>query len=159
MGAWRRCLPLVLACAVATPNAAAQAVLAVSASDGAKMVELPLEEGQSWCLLWNHSVAGFTVRDCFVWQSPHLRLQSSHQPDFAAGLGHFQGRGQMRVADEGGYLIDCIDEKLPDNRLILRVGARTVDHRIKIGDQIISLSERAAGERVGIQVVVQATAN
>lgn len=123
------------------------------------MLELPLAEGQSWCLVWNHSVAGFPVRDCFVWQSPDLRLQSSHQPDFAAGLGHFEGRGQFRVSSQGGYLIDDIDEKLPDNRLVLRVGTLSVNHRIEIGARTISLSERAAGERVDIQVVKQAPSN
>ncbi len=156
---WRHCLPLLLVHVVGLPAAADQTVLAVTTNQGLKVLELPLAEGQSWCLVWRHSVAGFTVRDCFVWQSPHLTLQSSHQPDFAAGLGHFEGRGQVRASSQGGYIIEDIDERLPDNRLVLRVGSPAVDHRIEIGAQSISLSERVAGERVGIQVVTQAAAN
>lgn len=149
----------MLVCAVGLPAATAQTILAVTTVEGVKVFELPLAEGQSWCLVWNHSVAGFPVRDCFTWESPYLKLQSSHQPDFAAGLGHFEGRGQFRVSSQGGYLIDGIDERLPDNRLVLRVGSLAVDHRIEVGSQTVSLSERAAGERVGIQVVEQAAPN
>lgn len=149
----RRCLPLVLASVAAMSGAAAQTVLEVTASDGLRLFELPLAEGQRWCLVWNHSVAGFAVRDCFAWRSPHLMLQSSHQPDFAAGLGHFEGRGRLTAASGGGYLIDGIDEALPENRLVVRVGSAAVDHRIEIDLVTISLSEKLAGERVTIRAV------
>lgn len=155
-GIRRRCLPLVLASMAGMSGAAAQTVLEVTSSDGERLLELSLAEGQSWCLVWNHSVAGFPVRDCFVWRSPQLMLQSSHQPDFAAGLGHFEGRGRLSAANEGGYLIDDIDETLPDNRLVVRVGSAAVDHRIEIGGRTLSLSERVAGQRVGIQAVDRA---
>ncbi len=155
-GIRRRCLPLVLAGLAGVSSAPAQTVLEVTSSDGASLFELPLAEGQSWCLLWNHSVAGFAVRDCFTWRAPHLTLQSSHQPDFAAGLGHFEGRGKLRAASEGGYLIDGIDESLPENRLVVRVGSAAVDHRIEIGGQTFSLSEQLAGVRVAIRAVDRA---
>ena len=128
-------------------------MLEVTASDGSSLLELPLAEGQSWCLVWNHSVAGFPVRDCFTWNSPYLKLWSSHQPDFAAGLGHFEGRGRLGAASEGGYLIDGINEALPRNQLVVRVGSAAVDHRIEIGARSISLSDQLAGERVTIRAI------
>ncbi|MDX5446596.1 MAG: DUF1850 domain-containing protein [Zoogloeaceae bacterium] len=117
-------------------------------------MRLPLAAGQRWCLLWNHSVAGFTVRDCFAWRPPQLVLVDSHQPDFAAGLGHIEGRGVQRSDGAGGYLIENIDQPIDGNRLRLRVGSRSVDHRIELGDGLHSLSAVHAGERVELRVVV-----
>lgn len=142
---WLTCLSASLA--------AAQAQLAVSRADGSRVLSLPLASGEPWCLVWRHSVAGFAVRDCFVWQPPQLRLMSSHQPDFAAGLGHVPGRGQVQAASGGGYVIAGIDEALPGNRLVLRVGAAAVDHRIETATAAVSLSALVAGERVVLSVL------
>ena len=132
------------------------ALLQVTSGEGgtqAVHASVPLAE-EPWCLAWNHSVAGFTVRDCFVVRAGQLLLVSSHQPDFAAGLGHFEGRGEFRPHPRGGYLIAGIDEPVPNNRLTLRVGAPSVAHRIEVGDHAtINLSERVGQRRVTLRVV------
>jgi hypothetical protein len=51
---------------------------------------------------------------------------------------------------QGGYWIEEIDEPVPGNAYILRPGSMAVDHRIRAGDRVVSLSARAARERVRI---------
>ena len=115
------------------------------------MVVLPPDG--AWCMGWNHSVAGFPVRDCYGVADGVLRLESSHQPDFAAGLGHIEGRGRMESDGEGGYRILDINEPVPGNAYWLRVGASTVNHRILVGTGDVSLSALAAGERVEVRLL------
>lgn len=119
---------------------------------GKTLIALPVQHRDRWCLLWNHSVAGFTVSDCFVIKHTELWLKSSHQPDFAAGLGHLEGRGIMKSDGRGGYRIEQINEPVPNNTLILRVGSAAVDHRLRIRDKEISLSDIAARQRVMLRL-------
>ncbi|MGR4066987.1 DUF1850 domain-containing protein [Billgrantia sp. C5P2] len=132
------------------------AKLAVLDAVGETLVEVPLEPGMRWCLGWNHSVKKFPVLDCYRYHQGRMVLERSHQPDFAAGLGHTPGRG-IQVSDgQGGYWIENIDEPVPGDRYTLRVGSPAVDHRLlwqAEGDEHrVSLSELAAGERVTLQL-------
>lgn len=133
--------------------AAADARIVVTDETGTLLTAFEVGEGGEWCLVWNHSVAGFPVRDCFVRRSSTLVLDSSHQPDFAAGLGHYDGRGTMVPDERGGYRIEAIDEPVPDNRLRVRVGSAAVDHRIEHGAGHFSLSAVAEHRRVDIRLV------
>lgn len=132
---------------------AGPAALEVRDAAGVVTARFAVADGQRWCLLWNHSVAGFTVRDCFVWRPPHLVLADSHQPDFAAGLGHIPGRGVQRSDGAGGYRIENIDQPMAGNRLGLRVGSLAVDHRIELDGGVHSLSAAHAGQMVELRVV------
>lgn len=147
----KRCCALWLLCWTGFAQAE-PVVLEVADSAGAVSQRFVLADGQAWCLLWNHSVAGFTVRDCFAWRAPQLLLTHSHQPDFAAGLGHIEGRGVQRSDGAGGYLIDGIDQPLAGNRLPLRVGSQAVNHRIEIDGGVHSLSAAHAGQRIELRV-------
>ncbi len=82
-----------------------------------------------------------------------MLLTATHTPDFAAGLGHIPGRGRLETGDAGGYWIRGIDEAVPGNRYLLRVGSRRVDHRIVHAGVTYSLSDPAAGERVVVAVL------
>lgn len=126
--------------------------LTVTGPNQTRLVQIDLPDDGRWCLVWNHSVQGFTVEDCFRVEQGRLLLDSSHQPDFAAGLGHTPGRGQMTSDDQHGYRIIDMQVPMPDNQLWLRIGAKRVDHRILTDTQEVSLSELAAGERVQIQL-------
>ncbi|MHB2267423.1 DUF1850 domain-containing protein [Aliihoeflea sp. PC F10.4] len=108
-------------------------------------------EAQSWCIVWNHSVAGFEVEDCYSLRDGAMVLERSHQPDFAAGLGHIPERGVQRSDGAGGYWIDGIDEVVPGNCYRLRIGSARVDHRIVAGDIEISLTRLAEGTSVAIR--------
>lgn len=125
-------------------------VLEVLLENGQTIFQEPVAEGTRWCIFWNHSVQHFLVRDCFVASDGQMLLERSHQPDFAAGLGHIPGRGTMVSAPEGGYWIENINEPVPNNCLRLRVGAPGVDHRIIVNQRDENLSAIAPREAVRI---------
>ncbi|MEX0605138.1 MAG: DUF1850 domain-containing protein [Marinobacter sp.] len=126
--------------------------LEVISAKGVALVDIPLRPGERWCLAWNHSVTGIQVLDCYRFHEGRMMLERSHQPDFAAGLGHIPGRGVQVSDGEGGYWIEDIDEPVPGNRYLLRVGSKDVNHRIVWHDKVTSLSASVAGERVTIQL-------
>nr|WP_245791836.1 DUF1850 domain-containing protein [Halomonas ilicicola] len=126
--------------------------LQVVSSTNDKLVDIPIQPDEHWCLIWNHSVTGIRVADCYRYRQGRMVLVRSHQPDFAAGLGHIPGRGVQVSDGEGGYWIERIDEPVPGNRYLLRVGSRAVDHRLSHDGKLISLSALAAGERVIIRL-------
>lgn len=135
------------------PAAAGETTLEVLNAEGETILAWPMEDGGRWCLHWNHSVAGFLVRDCFAAIEGRMMLEESHQPDFAAGLGHIPGRGEMVSADGGGYRIENINEWIRGNCLPLRVGSMAVNHRLVGETQEESLSEIA--ERQSVRIVLR----
>lgn len=136
----------------ASPALDGPATLQVLDTQNDVLAQLPLTPGEAWCLAWNHSVTGIEVLDCYRYRDGRMVLERSHQPDFAAGLGHIIGRGVQVSDGEGGYWIEHIDEPVPGNRYLLRVGSPAVDHRLVQGDSVTSLSALAAGERVLIRL-------
>lgn len=144
----------ILLALICTPAAAWSNTLEVYGDDGALLLEWDMPDGDRWCLHWNHSVAGFLVRDCFVAVDGAMILERSHQPDFAAGLGHIPGRGVMTTAPEGGYWIENINEPIRRNCLALRVGSGTVNHRLVKDTLEESLS--AVAERQLVRIVLRA---
>ena len=109
-----------------------------------------MPDGAGWCLLWNHSVAGFQVSDCYVNDGGRMVLKRSHLPDFAAGLDHIPGRGRQVSDGQGGYWIEDLDEPVPGNAYVLRTGGPSVDHRLKVDDTVFSLSDSVGRDRVTI---------
>ena len=133
------------------PCAAQASALEVTDATGAVVVSVTLPDDGRWCLVWNHSVTGEEVRDCFRTEAGTLVLERSHQIDFSsAGLGHVPGRGTVVPDPEGGQWIVGIDAAIPGGALPLRVGAMSVDHRVEAGGAVTSLSGLAAGRRVTI---------
>lgn len=134
-------------------NTVAASELVATREDGTEIARLPVPVGTGWCVLWNHSVKGFPVSDCYENQSGRMVLVSSRQPDFAAGLGHLPGRGKMLSDGQGGYWIRDINEPVPGNAYILRPGLGAVNHRLQVGTSTVSLSEAAARQRVRIELM------
>ncbi len=141
---------LVLIAVTASPAQAGD--LVALSEDGTELLRQPVPEGSGWCVLWHHSVKGFEVSDCYENRSGRMVLVRSHLPDFAAGLDHIPGRGRQVSDGQGGYWILDIDEPVPGNGYILRPGRGIVDHRIAVGDRVVSLSETAPRERVRIEL-------
>jgi len=127
--------------------------LVATRADGAEIARLAVPEGTGWCVLWRHSVQGFEVSDCYQNRGGHMVLVQSHTPDFAAGLGHIPGRGRQVSDGQGGYWILDIDEPVPGDAYVLRPGGPNVDHRLQVGETIISLSAVAAREAVRIALI------
>lgn len=141
------CLALWPVVVLADPKGHA---LVATRENGTEIARLEVPDGTGWCVLWNHSVKGFPVADCYENRAGHMVLVWSHLPDFAAGLDHIPGRGRQVSDGQGGYYILDIDEAVPGNAYILRPGSRAVDHRLQVGDRIVSLSAIAPRERVRI---------
>jgi hypothetical protein len=160
MPAGRSVLPrIALIAAVLAPLAAAAGELRVVGPDGGALLALPVEDGDRWCLVWNHSVTGDEVRDCFRAADGRMLLERSRQRDFAAaGLGQIPGRGEVVPDGDGGYWIERIDMAIPSAGLPLRVGSMRVDHRLAAGGRVVSLSALAAGRRVTLRLVEDARA-
>ncbi len=131
---------------------AGAADLAARLDDGTAIARLDMPEGGEWCVLWRHSVQGFEVADCYENRDGRMVLVRSHQPDFAAGLGHIPGRGRQVSDGAGGYWILGIDEPVPGDAYVLRPGTMEVDHRLSTEGAEVSLSRRAAHKRVRISL-------
>ncbi|WP_172294683.1 DUF1850 domain-containing protein [Pseudoruegeria sp. HB172150] len=131
---------------------AAQAgtLTATVVGDGTEIARIEMPEGEGWCILWHHSVKGFEVSDCYENRDGRMVLVRSHLPDFAAGLDHIPGRGRQVSDGQGGYWIEDLDEPVPGDAYILRPGLGFVNHRIKAGEQEVSLSAQAPHARVRI---------
>ncbi|QEW05961.1 DUF1850 domain-containing protein [Nitrincola iocasae] len=146
---------LSLALLLVIPAAAEQPTdyaLEISNSEQQLLARFPIQQG-NWCMHWKHSVTGIAVQDCYRTENQQMLLDHSWQPDFAAGLGHFEGRGTMTSHPEGGYLIKDINEPVAENRFWLRAGAKTVGHTLVSADQRLNLSQMAAGQRLQIRLI------
>lgn len=141
-------LPLLFLLLLPVPVGAE--ALTATLEDGTEFARFDVAEGQEWCVLWNHSVQGFPVSDCYQNQAGHMVLVHAHLPDFAAGLDHIPGRGRQVSDGQGGYFILDINEPVPGDAYILRPGAGPVNHRLQVGDAIVSLSAVATHQRVRI---------
>lgn len=148
------CMPFAEAGA-SSASASASWRLSVTTEQGETLVDEQAPVGARWCIEWKHSVKHFTVLDCYRNVAGVMQLERSHQPDFAAGLGHVFGRGEQVSDGQGGYWINAIDEPVAHNRYLLRVGSPAVNHQVVWPDgehPSVSLSEQAAGKRVTIQL-------
>jgi len=126
----------------------------VTGPDGVELARFDLGDDPSWHLAWNHSVTGILVRDFYTFRNGTMLLTHSHTPAYDAGLGHIPGRGRAESDGRGGYWIYDLDEPVPGNAYLLRVGSERVAHTLVHGDVRVNLSARAAGERVRIAVEV-----
>lgn len=126
------------------------------AESGQLLASVPMAEGQSWSILWNHSVKGFEVEDCYENRGGQMVLVRSHLPDFAAGLDHIPGRGRQLSDGHGGYWIEDLDELVPGNAYILRPGGPKVNHRLRTAATEISLT--ALAERARLQISLETEA-
>ena len=155
MRTWGRpaCLPLLVS--LLALAGAQEAWLEVTPNQGKPLFELSLTDEPSWIIRWNHSVTGITVSDYYRWDGTNMLLTNSHTPAFDAGLGHIPGRGRLESDGQGGYWILDINEPVPNNAYLLRVGSERVNHRILHDGKTYFLSDVAANERVRIGVVLR----
>lgn len=158
-------LLLVLAPAVASGDASgpgaqqdrpepSDVALVVTGPDGSELARIDVADDPAWHLAWNHSVTGILVRDFYAFRNGTMLLTHSHTPAYDAGLGHIPGRGRAESDGQGGYWIYDLDEPVPGNAYLLRVGSERVAHTLVHGDDRVNLSALAAGERVRIAVEV-----
>lgn len=126
--------------------------LVVTIDGGRELLRVPLAGDARWHLAWHHSVTGILVRDFYAYRDGTMVLTHSHTPAFDAGLGHVPGRGRVESDGAGGYWILDLDEPVPGNAYLLRVGAERVGHTLVHAGGRTNLSEIAADSRVRIAV-------
>lgn len=142
--------PLAAALFLCLAAPAVAGTLTATLEDGTEIARLSVPEGEGWCVLWRHSVAGFEVEDCYENRMGAMVLTRAHLPDFAAGLDHIPGRGRQVSDGMGGYWIEALDEPVPGNAYVLRPGSAAVDHRLRTATAEVSLSRAAPRARVTI---------
>jgi hypothetical protein len=145
-------LALGLAGTLAAADAAALA-LAVVGGEGDPILTVDLPPDGRWCLVWNHSVTGIEVADCFRAGPGGMVLESSHQPDFAAGLGDLPGEGRVRSDGAGGYVIEGLSRPVPEAGLALRRGGPAVAQRFLVDGRTLPLPPGPRGERLLVRLL------
>lgn len=142
-------LLLVLASPAALSAAPATSLDIHDFDSGEHVMTIALGASGAWVLAWRHSVTGILVHDYFAIREGSIVLEQSHMPSFDAGLGHIPGRGRLESDGNHGYWVREINEPVPGNRFILRVGDVGVnDHTLIVEDQRINLSELVPRQRV-----------
>jgi hypothetical protein len=148
-----RLFAALLLSAASTFPASAAVLTVTEAGSGKLLASFPVQAEGTWCILWNHSVQGFEVSDCYQNRQGRMVLVRSHLPDFAAGLDHIPGRGRQLSDGMGGYWIEDIDEAVPGNAYLLRPGRyATVNHRLQVAGHTFSISRVAEHGRVRISL-------
>jgi hypothetical protein len=128
--------------------------LVVRTEAGAEVVRVPLRTDPTWEVRWVHSVAGIVVRDIYAWRDGRMLLTDSLTPLLdVAGLGHTPGRGTLRDDGDGGFWIADIDERVPGDAYVLRVGSPRAPTVLVHGASEFDLSAEHAGARLRIEVV------
>lgn len=145
---------LALALALGAAQAQTTAYLVVRGPDGTELARFDLTDDPTWHLAWRHSVTGILVRDFYAFRNGTMLLTHSHAPAYDAGLGHIPGRGRAESDGRGGYWIHDLNEPVPGDAYLLRVGSMRVSHTLVHAGERVNLSESAAGERVRIGVEV-----
>lgn len=141
-------LALLLAGAAAG-QATGGADLVVADAAGRVIGTFPLGSERRWCLVWNHSVTGIEVTDCFRVEGGRMILETSRMADLAAGLG--ESPGARITSDGNGYLLAGIERAIPAEGLVLRRAGKAVDQRLRIGAAEHRLPAGPRGERLVIR--------
>lgn len=69
-----------------------------------------------------------------------------------AGLGYTPGRGELKQDCQGRFWISSINEQIPNNRYVLRIGSAAAPTMLLHAGQVFDLSEQYAGERLWLGV-------
>lgn len=123
---------------------------------GEELLRIPLEQGLSWEVHWQHSVAGILVRDRYRWQDGQMLLTDSWTPLLdVAGLGYTPGRGELRVeAETGDFWIAEINEAVPGNVHRIRIGSRHAPTTLVYAERAYPLSLNHPGLLAHIEVIL-----
>lgn len=93
-----------------------------------------------------HSIDGLPIEEDLRASDEELIVERTRLRQFGAGMGHIEGEGKGHSQGKW-WVVDDMERRIgPD--LHLRVGAPTVDHRLRSGDVELALSQCLAGERV-----------
>jgi hypothetical protein len=114
------------------------------------ILRAPIAYGRSFTIRYIHSVDRSPVFEVFeVKKGEGLVLKETYFTMFGAGMGHWEGHGEM--VQEGRWIkIKDINRSL--GSFILRVGSQEVAHTVLMDGKEWNLSQRASGRRVVVMI-------
>ena len=129
---------------------AAPLKLVVKTFHGTPLVEIPVKQGDTFTIYYIHSVDISPVYEVFsVDREKGIVLQQSCMKMFGAGFDPWQAHG--KIVEKGGWE-KMVNLDVPLGSFLLRVGAPTVDHTLKIRGMNIYLSRMIPEKRVWITI-------
>jgi len=129
---------------------AAPLELVVKTFQGTPLIEIPVKQGDTFTIYYIHSVDISPVYEVFsVDRKKGIILQQSCMKMFGAGFDPWEAHG--KIVEEGGWE-KMVNLNVPLGSFLLRVGAPTVDHTLKIRGMNIYLSRMIPEKRVWITV-------
>lgn len=117
--------------------------------DGERAALVPLEESERFGITFMHSVDDLPVQDWYVVRGDEIVQESTRMRQYGAGMGNHVDDGDGRAVD-GWWEVG--DMNRPIGELVLRVGGRSIDHRLRHQDGELALSRCWPRERVAIRV-------
>ena len=124
-------------------------VLEVRSEGGEPLLREALSPGEPFVLSYYHSVNHAPVREVYALDADGaVRVLEHGYRTQGAGLGQVPGEGRVVEASGGWTRVLGLDRRV--GSFALRVGLPGVDHRIEVRGRAVSLTERAAGERVWV---------
>jgi len=125
---------------------AADLELVIRSFKGTPLIRIPVRQGDIFSLYYIHSVDISPVYEVFaVDVKKGIVLMQSCMKMFGAGFDPWQAHG--KVIEEGGWL-KMKGLRVPLGSFLLRVGALTVDHTLKIKGMTFYLSRMMPEKRV-----------
>lgn len=119
--------------------------------DGEHLGHLPLAEGERFTIAYVHSIDHLPIEENIEVREDTLVVDSTRLRQFGAGMGHIPGEGNGRADGEWWVIEDMERDIGPE--VAVRVGAPSVDHRVRTPDAEVRLSPCLATRRVLIEPV------
>ncbi len=133
-----------------TASGAQSLTLVIKTFDGMPLIQIPVKQGDIFTIYYIHSVDISPVYEVFsIDEKTGIVLQQSCMKMFGAGFDPWQAHG--KIVEEGGWE-KMVNLNVPLGTFLLRVGAPTVDHTLKIKGMNIYLSRMIPEKRVWITV-------
>ena len=134
----------------ASLSAAQSLKLVIKTFEGTPLIQIPVKQGDTFTIYYIHSVDISPVYEIFsVDRKKGIILQQSCMKMFGAGFDPWQAHG--KIVEENGWE-KMVNLNVPLGHFLLRVGASTVDHTLKIRGMSIYLSRMIPEKRVWISI-------
>lgn len=120
---------------------------------GLNLQSIPMGWFDHFKICYRHSVDGQTVCKVFKpsW-SMGIVLQETYFQMFGAGMGHWEGHGEL-VQEKEWIKIKEINKPL--GKFFLRIGSQGIDHTLSLRGEEINLSRQAEGKLVEVKVEIK----
>ncbi|MFL1379802.1 MULTISPECIES: DUF1850 domain-containing protein [unclassified Nocardiopsis] len=121
------------------------------ADEGAVIGYLPLAPEEVFTITYVHSIDHLPIEEDIAVRDGRLVVDATRIRQFGAGMGQIAGEGHGR-ADGEWWVIEEMNRDI-GAELALRVGAPTVDHRIRTPGAEVRLSPCLTAHRVTVEPV------